>query len=94
VEVKPLDASRTYSASTLVDTLRTQIVEKYLKGYNSSHGILVLFRLDEKLWDIPGRKRGCHFVELVAYLEEQAAVVRGESRGVQELMVVGINCLL
>jgi len=50
IEVKPVDATRPYSANSLTDTLRVQIVEQYLKGYNSAHGVLVLFRLDTKTW--------------------------------------------
>lgn len=93
VEIKPVDADRGYSANTLADTLRTQLVGQYLKGYNSTHGILVLFRLDEKSWDIPGREKGCLFAELVAYLQEQAERIKGESKDVQKLIVFPINCV-
>lgn len=93
VEIKPVDAGRTHSANTLVETLRTQIVGQYLKGYNSAHGILVLFRLDDKTWDIPGGAKGRPFTELVAYVQEQAEIIKGQSKGVQELIVFAIDCL-
>ncbi|MGN5353147.1 hypothetical protein ACQ4P5_13860 [Ralstonia sp. L16] len=54
IEIKPVDADRSYSAASLTGTLREQLVDQYLKGFNSSHGILVLFRLDGKTWEIPG----------------------------------------
>ena len=93
VEIKPVDEGRGYSANSLADTLRTQIVGQYLRGYNSAHGILVLFRLDDKRWDIPGGSKGQSFRELVAYLQQQAAVIKGESEGVKELIVFGIDCV-
>jgi hypothetical protein len=94
VEIKPVDRKRSYSATSLVDTLRTQIVGQYLKGLNSAHGIMVLFRLDNKTWDIPGSAKAQHFDQLVQYLNTQAEVIKRESPGVQELRVLGVNCLL
>ena len=94
VEIKPVDAGRSYSANTLADTLRTQIVGQYLKGYNSAHGILVIFRLDDKTWEIPGGAKGRPFTELVTYLQGQAEIIKGESKNVQELIVIGIDCLI
>lgn len=92
VEIKPVDKGR-YSANSLTDTLRTQMVDKYLKGYNSAHGILVLFRLDKKTWDIPGGSKGQPFPELLTYLQRRAEVIKSESRGVKELVVFGIDCV-
>lgn len=94
IEIKPVNESRGYSANTLVNTLRTQIVGQYLKGYNSEHGILVLFRLDKKTWEIPGGEKGQPFTKLIAYLQEQAMAIKAESEGVQELVVVGIDCVI
>jgi hypothetical protein len=93
IEIKALDATRSYSANSLADALRTQIVDQYLKGYNSVHGILVLFRLDEKSWDIPGGEKSRPFGELVQYLQCQAAAIKNASPGVRELLVVCIDCL-
>ena len=93
IEIKPLDAQRSYTATTLVDTLRTQVVGQYLKGYNSSHGILVLFRLDGKRWDIPDRGKGQPFSVLVDYLQEQANLIKNKSNGIRQLTVFGIDCL-
>lgn len=93
VEIKPVDADRGYSAASLTETLRKQIVRQYLKGYNSSHGILVLFRLDEKTWDIPGGKRRQPFSALVTYLKKQADQIVSESPGVNELIVISIDCI-
>lgn len=94
VEIKPVDGSRNYSANSLVDTLKTQIVEKYLKGYNSSRGILVLMQLDNKRWDIPNGARGQEFSELLKYLAVQAQSIKNASAGVSELSVVGIRCIV
>lgn len=92
VEIKPLDSSRSYSAKSLVDTLRTQIVGQYLKGYNSKRGILVLFRLDDKTWEIPGIGRNQPFSALVSHLKEQARQIKLESPSVEELVVFAIDC--
>lgn len=93
VEVKPVDRDRSYSATSLVDTLRTQIVGQYLKGLNSAHGILVLFRLDDKTWDIPNGAKAQDFSELVQYLKAQAEIIKGESPSVRELQVFYIDCV-
>ena len=94
VEVKPLDQSRNYSANSLAGTLRKQLVGQYLKGFNSAHGILVLFRLDAKTWNIPGGNSGQPFSVLVEYLQAEADAVRAECSGVQVLRVFGIDCIV
>lgn len=94
VEIKPLDRrSRSYSAKSLVKTLRTQIVGQYLKGLNSTHGILVLFRLETKKWVIPGMLKQGDFTDLLAYLREQAKEVKRENPRIMELEVFGIDCV-
>ncbi|WP_420207970.1 hypothetical protein [Candidatus Electronema sp. JC] len=97
IEIKPVERMTTrkkYCANFLTeDTLRRQIVGQYLKGYNSQHGILVLFRLDEKTWDIPGGKHRQQFPALVEYLQQQADIIKTSSANVQELHVIGIDCV-
>lgn len=93
IEVKPVDRKRAYSAVSLTGTLRDQVVGQYLKGYNSKHGILLLLRLDDKGWDIPGVGEGQAFQALVGYLQEQAQIIKSENRGVHELLVLGIDCV-
>lgn len=93
VEIKPVDYSRGYSANSLTDTLRTQIVNQYLRGNNSSRGILVLMQLDDKTWDIPGGPPKQPFSALVSYLETQAESIKRNSNGVNELTVFGICCV-
>lgn len=92
IEIKPVDKTR-YSANSLTTTLQTQIVDQYLKGYNSSHGILVLFILDSKTWDIPGTGRGQSSSALVAHLQEQAQIIKAASPNVQKLVVFPIVCV-
>lgn len=92
VEIKPVDKMR-YSATTLTNTLRTQIVGQYLKGTNSNHGILVLMQLDDKTWDIPGGPARQPFATLVKYLECQAGVIKADSPSVEELSVFGMRCV-
>lgn len=94
VEIKPVEADRGYSANSLTDTLRTQLVGQYLKGYNSSRGILILMQLDDKAWDIPGGSRGQPFPALVSYLEAQAESIKSNSSDVNELAVFGIRCVV
>ncbi len=94
VEIKPADADRGYSANSLVDTLRTQIVSQYLKGNNSSRGILVLVQLDDKRWDIPCKGKKRPFSVLVEYLKEQAEAIKVESPHVNELTVFPISCII
>lgn len=94
VEIKPVDRFRSYSATTLTKTLREQIVDQYLKGENSRHGILVLLRLDTKVWDIPGGEKGQPFDSLVQYLQVQADAIRIESGQIQALAVFGIDCVV
>lgn len=94
IEIKPVDSSRSYSANSLVDTLRTQIVGQYLRGTNSTRGILVLMQLDGKTWTIPNGSAGQPFSALVRYLETQASVIKADSPHVNELMVFGIRCVV
>ena len=94
IEIKLMNERRVYSANSLVETLRTQIVGQYLKGYNSSHGILVLCRLDGKTWDIPGGLKRQPISALVIYLQEQANLIKSEYPSVQELIVFAIDCTL
>jgi len=92
IEIKLVDRSRSYSARSLTETLTDQIVGKYLKGYNSTHGILVLFRLDDKTWIIPGEGRNRSFSDLVQYLKKQAQFIAEKSDGVKDLTVLGFDC--
>jgi hypothetical protein len=94
IEIKPVDISRSYSANSLTDTLRTQIVGQYLRGSNSSRGILVLMQLDKKRWDIPGGPAGQPFDALVDYLDDQAKSIKRSSARVNELAVFGIRCVV
>ena len=94
VEIKPADSTRSYSANSLTDTLRTQIVGQYLRGTNSTRGILVLLQLDNKSWSIPGGATGQAFPALVSYLEIQAQAIKAVSDGVNELTVFGIRCVV
>lgn len=94
VEIKPLYKDCGYSANSLTETLRVQIVKQYLKGFNSNHGILVLFRLDDKTWKIPGVKTNQPFSALVEYLQSQADIIKNESPDVVALQIVGINCVI
>jgi hypothetical protein len=92
IEIKPVDKNR-YSANSLVDTLRDQIVGQYLKGYNSQHGILLLLRLDNKKWNIPGGKTNQPFTAMVEYLQNQADKIKHDMPGrVHELIVLSIDC--
>jgi hypothetical protein len=94
IEIKPVDATRNYSANSLTDTLRTQIVGQYLRGTNSSRGILVLMQLDHKSWAIPGGMTGQPFAALVSHLETQAEAIKRSSAEVNELVVFGIRCVV
>lgn len=93
IEIKPVDAKRSYSAASLVATIRDQLVGQYLKGFNSSHGILVIFRLDKKTWDIPGVGKRQAFSALVRYLQDQADACKASLPHVQQLVVFPIDCI-
>lgn len=92
IEIKPVNRKRGYTANSLAKTLKTQIVDQYLKGYNSGHGILVLCRLDGKTWDIPGGLKRQPMSALVTYLQEQARLIKAVSPSIQELIVFAIDC--
>jgi hypothetical protein len=93
IEIKPVDSRRSYSANSLTGTLREQLVGQYLRGQNSKHGVLVIFRLDDKKWEIPGGPGRGDFNELVGYLAEQAAKIEADSSAVESLRVIGIDCV-
>ena len=93
IELKPVDSHRRYSAKSLTETLRAQLVGQYLRGQNSKHGVLVVFRLDNKKWKIPGGPARGDFNDLVGYLAEQAAKIAADSVDVESLRVIGIDCV-
>lgn len=94
VEIKPLDKTRGYSATSLVeDTLKRQIVGQYLKGRNTSRGILVLMQLDDKRWEVPKKTAGS-FKELVEHVQSEAKKVKASDSSVAELLVFGIQCIV
>jgi hypothetical protein len=93
IEVKPVDAHRSYTAKSLTETLREQLVGQYLRGQNSKHGLLVVFRLDTKKWKIPSGPARGDFHQLVEYLAEQAATIVASSIDVEDLRVIGIDCV-
>jgi hypothetical protein len=93
VEIKPVDTTR-YSANSLTKTLQSQIVGQYLKGFNSSRGILVLIQLDSKTWDIPGGRKGQPFEALVEYLQQQALRIKESALGINELIVFPMRCVI
>lgn len=93
IEIKPLDKTRSYSAQSLAeDTLGRQLIGQYLRGKNSRHGILVVFRLDSKSWQIPGRQGNRPFGELVDYVRERARVVVANDSTILGLEVLPIDC--
>src|SRR5262249_5143702 len=93
IEIKPVYSHRSYSANSLTQTLQEQLVGQYLRGQNSRHGVLVIFRLDDKKWEIPGRPERGDFNELVEYLTEQAAKIEANSTTIESLRVIGIDCV-
>jgi hypothetical protein len=93
IEIKPVDSCRPYTANSLTKTLRDQLVRRYLRGQNSKHGVLVVFRLEDRKWKIPGGSARGDFNELVEYLEAQAAKIRVDSADVEDLRVIGIDCV-
>ena len=93
IEIKLLDAQRHYSANSLTDTMRNQLGGQYLRGRNSNHGILVLFRLDGKEWEIPESPARGDFNELIRYLQRQADVIKMHNAGIDDLQVLGIDCV-
>jgi hypothetical protein len=93
IEIKPLSRKHSYSAVSLVETLRTQIGEQYLRGLNSRHGVLVLFRLDDKKWKIPGVSGLGSYEDLAAYLQRQADQLRESVGHIDALQVLLIDCV-
>ncbi|MCP3722580.1 hypothetical protein M3I53_05435 [Paraburkholderia sp. CNPSo 3272] len=93
IEIKPVDAKRSYSAASLTTTIRDQLVGQYLRGFNSSHGILVIFRLDKKTWDIPDVGKRQTFSALVRYLQDQANDIKASLPHVQQLVVFPFDCI-
>lgn len=95
IEIKPLGKGRSYSAQSLTDdTLNRQVVGQYLRGKNSRHGVLVLFRLDRKTWRIPRVDGRREFEELVGHLRKHMDTVLAHDPHVLRLEVLPIDCTL
>jgi hypothetical protein len=93
LEVKPVGRPQGYSANDLISTLEEQIVGQYLRGTNSCSGVLVLFQLDDKGWDLPSGP-GRPFDELVPHLQLEADRIKQQSPSVAELRVIGMRCVI
>jgi hypothetical protein len=96
VEIKPLDSGR-YSAEELVATLRDQMIGQYLKGNNSANGVLVLFRLKDRKWKIPGHQKMQSFEVLRTYLNSEAERIKLEhnamsGHAVESLTIFDFRC--
>jgi hypothetical protein len=91
IEIKPLDARR-YTANELIEALRDQLVGQYLGGLNSRHGILVLFLLKERTWQLPENGRAS-FPELLEFMENKAKEILADtSSSIDNLKIFGIDC--
>jgi hypothetical protein len=73
--------------------MQNQLGGQYVRSRNSNHGILVLFRLDSKKWEIPESPARGDFNELIRYLQRQADVIKMNNAGVDDLQVLGIDCV-
>jgi hypothetical protein len=99
IEIKPLDSENRYSAAQLVSTLKDQLIGQYLKGHNSAHGILVLFRLEKRTWKVNRRSKQ-DFEVLLRHLEQQAEALIEEHnkkrnvRLVQVIKIFDIRCFV
>ena len=90
IEIKPLDARR-YTANELIEALRDQLVGQYLGGLNSRHGILVLFLLKERTWQLQGNRRAS-FPELLEFMENKAKEILAVTPTIENLRIFGIDC--
>jgi hypothetical protein len=92
IEIKPVDSeTHRYSANALAGTLRDQIAFKYFKHGGSRHGALVVMKLDDKAWEIPGGTQRGTFADLIAYLETEAETLRATTDYVSRIVVIGID---
>ena len=90
IEVKPLDGTR-YSAAELVRTLSDQLVEQYLVGLNSRHGILMLILLQKRSWRVPGKRGLRGLADLVKYLQHEANGIAARRGDIEKLQVFAID---
>jgi hypothetical protein len=91
LEIKPLDKER-YSARELKAAISDQLVDQYMGGRNSHHGILVLLLLENRRWRLPGKSHA-DLRELLAFLEKYANTLKANRPAdVEGLKVVGIDC--
>ncbi|CAN7337962.1 hypothetical protein [Polaromonas sp. LjRoot131] len=92
IEIKPLNRQR-YSAEQLRTTLKSQLIERYLKGgQNSRDGILVLFLLENRGWSLPKMRKRANFAELIGFLSSEALNLCGRHQEIDSLKVIGIDC--
>lgn len=91
LEIKPLDKKRS-THQKLEEALENQLIDQYMGGRNSHHGILVLLLLENRRWKLPGKSRA-DFRALLAFLQTYANTLKAtRPDDVEGLKVVGIDC--
>lgn len=70
IELKLADKNRT--ARELRETIRVQLVTKYMAAENSRSGCLLLTLAEDRQWDHPENGSSIGFSELVALLSDEA----------------------
>lgn len=90
LEIKPLYKKRP-TPKGLERALENQLVAQYMGRRNSRHGILVLFLLESRTWQLT-KNRQADFGELLVFLQECADKLVADRVDIEGLKVVGMDC--
>jgi hypothetical protein len=89
IEFKPLDKER-YPYKALEDILQHQLLQ-YLHDSSTTHGILLLVRLQFRNWRLEGRTENVSFEEIVQMLSQSAEELHASKVHGRRVYVLGID---
>lgn len=92
IELKLAD---NWSGPDLLERLENQLCGDYLRDTRSSRGLFVLvYRGDKTTWQLPGKKSGVSFTELVEALRSHWLAISARFPKVDDIRVIGIDLTL
>ena len=78
-----------WSVKNIVDAIKSQLIEKYLKYPKYRHGILLLSRIKKENWGID--KREVCFSKLIDQLQVHADEVKKKYNHIKDIRIIGID---
>jgi hypothetical protein len=93
VAVEAKHGGKEWSTKELEQSLRSQLVEDYLRPATRRHGVFVITNHRNRGWKHPVTRKRLTFVEMIAYLNGVADKLKTNSVGEIAVTVIGIDAV-